>query len=225
MRVIEGCYIMATLRPLDPPHKGIRNALSQLSLSAGSTAAGDENGVNDLVSLAVDVLDFIDEHAAFEDMYILEPLDERVPGSSVADHAAHQQLEVRVQQLRQQLATLTASLNQADIDTFYTDISLFQAAYLEHMADEEATTERLMMEHFSDEELIGHQIAIMGETSFESLLRMFRFIAPARRLDENLQVMQAFRANAPEPAFAAVMQTLQAAMPPSQYNSLVDALG
>jgi len=93
------------------------------------------------------------------------------------------------------------------------------------MADEEATTERLMMEHFSDEELIGHQIAIMGETSFESLLRMFRFIAPARRLDENLQVLHAFRANAPEPAFAAVMQTLQAAMPPSQYNSLAIALG
>ena len=216
---------MATLRPLDPPHKGIRNALSQLSLKAGSTAAGDENGVNDLVSLAVDVLDFIDEHAAFEDKYILEPLDERVPGSSVADHAAHQQLEVRVQQLRQQLATLTASPNQADIDTFYTDISLFQAAYLEHMADEEATTERLMMEHFSDEELIGHQIAIMGETSFESLLRMFRFIAPARRLDENLQVMQAFRANAPEPAFTAVLATLQNAMPAAQYNALIDALG
>jgi hypothetical protein len=216
---------MATLRPLDPPHKGIRNALSQLSLKAGSTAAGDENGVNDLVSLAVDVLDFIDEHAAFEDKYILEPLDERVPGSSVADHAAHQQLEVRVQQLRQQLATLTASPNQADIDTFYTDISLFQAAYLVHMAQEEASTERLMMEHFSDEELIGHQIAIMGETSFESLLRMFRFIAPARRLDENLQVLHAFRANAPEPAFAAVMQTLQNAMPAAQYKALIDALG
>ena len=216
---------MATLRPLDPPHKGIRNALSQLSLKAGSTAAGDENGVNDLVSLAVDVLDFIDEHADFEEKYILEPLEERVPGSSAADHAAHQQLEVRVQQLRQQLATLTASPNQADIDTFYTDISLFQAAYLEHMADEEATTERLMMEHFSDEELIGHQIAIMGETSFESLLRMFRFIAPARRLDENLQVLHAFRANAPEPAFAAVMQTLQNAMPAAQYKALIDALG
>ena len=216
---------MATLRPLDPPHKGIRNALSQLSLAAGSTAAGHENGVNELVSLAVDVLDFLDEHAAFEDKYILEPLDERVPGSSAADHAAHQQLEVRVQQLRQQLAKLTASPNQADIDTFYTEVSRFQAAYLEHMADEEATTERLMMEHFSDEELIGHQIAIMGETSFESLLRMFRFIAPARRLDENLQVLQAFRANAPEPAFEAVMQTLQAAMPPAQYNSLVVALG
>jgi hypothetical protein len=93
------------------------------------------------------------------------------------------------------------------------------------MADEEATTERLMMEHFSDEELIGHQIAIMGETSFESLLRMFRFIAPARRLDENLQVMQAFRANAPEPAFTAVLATLQNAMPAAQYKALIDALG
>jgi hypothetical protein len=65
----------------------------------------------------------------------------------------------------------------------------------------------------------------MGETSFESLLRMFRFIAPARRLDENLQVLQAFRANAPKPAFAAVMQTLQNAMPAAQYSALIDALG
>ncbi len=216
---------MATLRPLDPPHKGIRNALSQLSLAAGSTTATDIHGVNELVILAVDVLEFIDEHADFEEKYILEPLDERVPGSSADDHIAHQQLEIQVEQLRHQLATLTNSPEQADIDAFYTDISLFQAAYLEHMAHEEATTERLMMEHFSDEELIGHQIAIMAETSFESLLRMFRFIAPARRLDENLQVLQAFRANAPEPAFTAVMQTLQNAMPPQKFNALVDALG
>jgi hypothetical protein len=216
---------MATLRPLDPPHKGIRNALSQLSLSAGSTAAGDENGVNDLVSLAVDVLDFLDEHAAFEDKYILEPLDERVPGSSAADHAAHQELEKKVQSLRDLLSSLTSTPNQNTVDAFYTEVVLFQAAYLVHMAQEEASTERLMMEHFSDEELIGHQIAIMGETSFESLLRMFRFIAPARRLDENLQVMQAFRANAPEPAFAAVLATLQNAMPAAQYNALIDALG
>jgi hypothetical protein len=54
---------------------------------------------------------------------------------------------------------------------------------------------------------------------------MFRFIAPARRLDENLQVLHAFRANAPEPAFAAVMQTLQNAMPAAQYKALIDALG
>jgi len=216
---------MATLRPLDPPHKGIRNALSQLSLRAGSTAAGDENGVNDLVSLAVDVLDFLDEHAAFEDKYILEPLDERVPGSSAADHAAHQELEKKVQSLRDLLSSLTSTPNQNTVDAFYTEVVLFQAAYLVHMAQEEASTERLMMEHFSDEELIGHQIAIMGETSFESLLRMFRFIAPARRLDENLQVMQAFRANAPEPAFTAVLATLQNAMPAAQYSALIDALG
>lgn len=58
---------MATLRPLDPPHKGIRNALSQLSLAAGSTAATDIHGVNELVILAADVLEFIDEHADFEE--------------------------------------------------------------------------------------------------------------------------------------------------------------
>jgi hypothetical protein len=216
---------MATLRPLDPPHKGIRNALAQLSLKAGSTAVGDANGVNDLVVLAVDVLEFIDEHAAFEDKYILEPLDERVPGAGADDHAEHQELETKVQGLRDLLSSLTSTPNQDTVDAFYTEVVLFQAAYLVHMAQEEASTERLMMEHFSDEELIGHQIAIMGETSFESLLRMFRFIAPARTLDENLQVMQAFRANAPEPAFAAVLATLQNAMPAAQYNALIDALG
>ena len=216
---------MATLRPLDPPHKGIRNALSQLSLAAGSTAASDTAAVEALVTLCIDVLDFLDEHADFEEKYILEPLDERVPGAGADDHAAHQELETKVQGLRDLLTSLTSTPNQDTIDAFYTEVVLFQAAYLVHMAQEEASTERLMMEHFSDEELIGHQIAIMGETSFESLLRMFRFIAPARRLDENLQVMQAFRANAPEPAFAAVLATLQNAMPAAQYNALIDALG
>ena len=72
---------MATLRPLDPPHKGIRNALSQLSLAAGSTAAPDTAAVGALVTLCIDVLDFLDEHADFEEKYILEPLEERVPGA------------------------------------------------------------------------------------------------------------------------------------------------
>ena len=63
---------MATLRPLDPPHKGIRNALSQLSLAAGSTAASDTAAVEALVTLCIDVLDFLDEHADFEEKYILE---------------------------------------------------------------------------------------------------------------------------------------------------------
>ncbi|MFY8052889.1 MAG: hemerythrin domain-containing protein [Armatimonadaceae bacterium] len=209
---------MATLRPLDPPHKGIRNALAQLSLAAGSTAASDTAAVESLVTLCNDVLDFLDEHADFEEKYILEPLEERVPGAGADDHAAHQELETKVQGLRILLSSLTSTPNQDTIDAFYTEVVLFQAL-------EEATTERLMMEHFSDEELIGHQIAIMGETSFESLLRMFRFIAPARRLDENLQVMQAFRANAPESAVTAVLATLQNAMPAPQYNALIDALG
>ena len=79
---------MATLRPLDPPHKGIRNALSQLSLAAGSTAAPDTAAVEALATLCIDVLDFLDEHADFEEKYILEPLDERVPGAGADDHAA-----------------------------------------------------------------------------------------------------------------------------------------
>ena len=63
---------MATLRPVDPPHPGIRNAFSRLSLAAGSTATMDSNAVDALVALALNVLDFLDEQAEFKEKVILE---------------------------------------------------------------------------------------------------------------------------------------------------------
>ena len=83
------------------------------------------------------------------------PPGERIRGSCTDDHAAHQHLDALKQQLK--AGTQPASNpDQADIDAFDPDMSLFQAAYLDYMAQEEATAARLMMDHFSDEELIGH---------------------------------------------------------------------
>ena len=216
---------MAPLRPLDPPHKGIRNALSQLGLAAGNTVAADEDAMAAFLQLGADVLAFLDEHAAFEEAYILAPLEARVPGAADRDRAAHHELEASIAPLRAAFCGPRAALPQEALDELAKQIAAFHAAYLLHMAEEEASTERQMMAHFSDEELIGHQIAIMAETSLPSLLRMFRFIAPARRLDENAQVLQALRVSAPPAVFDAVRDTLRAAMPEAPFLALMREVG
>ena len=74
-----------------------------------------------------------------------------------------------------------------------------------HIDGEDTELEPIMQEHFTDEELIGHQIEIMKEMSFETLLLWFKYIVPARRPSENAQVLSGFKASAPAEAYEQVM--------------------
>jgi len=63
---------------------------------------------------------------------------------------------------------------------------------------------------FTNEELMEHQIEIMKEMSFDTLLLWFKYIAPARRPEENAQVLSGFKSVAPELAFTTVLNTIRA---------------
>ncbi|KAI9012274.1 hypothetical protein DFJ74DRAFT_683189 [Hyaloraphidium curvatum] len=84
----------------------------------------------------------------------------------------------------------------------------YHGTYLLHMAHEEATIEKHMMEHFTDAELVQHQIGIMGEMSPDTLLLWFRYIVPARRTAENAAVLAAFRAAAPPAVYEAAIKVI-----------------
>jgi hypothetical protein len=91
----------------------------------------------------------------------------------------------------------------------YLDICQFQSHYLEHINEEDVALEAEMQKHFTDEELMQHQIAIMAEMSFETLLLWFKYIVPARRPEENAQVLSGFKSAVPETAFNAVIEIIK----------------
>lgn len=214
----------ATLRPLDPPHKGLRNLMGQVSLMIGQTEFDDEESVARLQGAGAELFHLLDLHAHEEETHVLGPLEERAPGAGRLDREQHELLEEQAHALRDRLRGFDGHQTDEDGQAFLLDFTEFQAAYLLHMVEEERVTEPLVRRHFTDDELIADQVAIAQEMAFTDLLGWFRAIAPARRLSENVQVLSGFRAAAPPEAYAAVRQTLSEALPAETFDQLMAAL-
>ena len=200
---------MERLKSLDPPHKGLRNALSKLALIAGKTNYASIESVKKLQLISKDVFHLLKDHTATENKFILGALD-AVNKSFTKDYYTD---HVEMDQTEQQLFDRIMSLNGEQTNDFghqlYLDICHFQSHYLEHINEEDIALEAEMQKHFTDEDLMQHQIAIMGEMSFETLLLWFKYIVPARRPEENAQVLSGFKSAVPESAFNAVMEVIK----------------
>ena len=200
---------MERLKSLDPPHKGLRNALSKLALIAGKTNYASIESVKKLQLISKDVFHLLKDHTATENKFILGALD-AVNKSFTKDYYTD---HVEMDQTEQQLFDRIMSLNGEQTNDFghqlYLDICQFQSHYLEHINEEDVALEAEMQKHFTDEDLMQHQIAIMGEMSFETLLLWFKYIVPARRPEENAQVLSGFKSAVPESAFNAVIEIIK----------------
>ena len=200
---------MERLKSLDPPHKGLRNALSKLALIAGKTNYASVESVKKLQLISKDVFHLLKDHTATENKFILGALD-AVNKSFTKDYYAD---HVEMDQTEQQLFDRIMSLNGEQTNDFghqlYLDICQFQSHYLEHINEEDVALEAEMQKHFTDEDLMQHQIAIMCEISFETLLLWFKYIVPARRPEENAQVLSGFKSAVPESAFNAVIEIIK----------------
>jgi hypothetical protein len=216
--------MIASIRSLDPPHKGLRNALSQFVLLAGKTEYDDPIQVGTLQKLGNEVFHLLQDHTHTEDNFILKPLEEKIPGSTIIDSQEHIVLEQIESELKNRMSQFDGNQTNADGHQFYLDLILFQSRYLDHIGHEDKVTEILMMQNFSDEELIGHQILIMQQMSFETLLLWFKYIVPARRISENRQVLQAFKSSAPNEAFDPVKNIIRSVVSEQEFDLIFTGL-
>jgi hypothetical protein len=200
---------MERMKSLDPPHKGLRNALGKLAFIAGKTNYASVDSVKKLQLVAKDVFTLLKDHTATENKFILAPLEKRNPSFTKDYYSHHLEIDEIEQQLLDRILSLNGQQTNDHGHQLYLDICQFQSHYLEHINEEDIALEAEMQKHFTDEELIQHQIAIMAEMSFETLLLWFKYIVPARRPEENAQVLSGFKSAVPEAAFQAVIETIK----------------
>ena len=198
----------ARLRPLDPPHKGLRNALGVLSLQAGRTEFSDPVAVADLQATAAGVWALLRDHARLEDEFIFARLDRAVPGASAPAAEQHPELDATVDELEEMLAGLDGTQSNDEGHRFVLALVDFQARYLAHLVLEETVIEPLLLEHVTDEEFAADQQAVLEGADPATLMLWFRYIVPARRPADTRPIMANFVANAPPPAVEAVRSML-----------------
>lgn len=215
---------MNRLKSLDPPHKGLRNALGKITLLAGKTDYSSKASVEKLQSLGKEVFLLLTDHTATENKYILAPLEKRNPGFTADYLADHGEIDSLEQSLQERLLAFDGTQSNDEGHQFYLDLCDFQSAYLEHIDVEDVELEEEMQKHFTDEELMGHQIEILQAMSFDMLLLWFKYIVPARRPDENAQVLTGFKSSAPAEAYEAVLNVIRKEISESELNEILSSV-
>lgn len=217
------------MKPYDVPHKGLRNALSQLQLLAGKTDYSHLDEVEQLYHLGEAVFKILTIHARDENEVTLAELEKRCPGCSQHDFDDHEQLHVAQQKLESLLSKIYTASKAGqnaieDGEEFYLACSEFHGVYLEHTAEEERVTQPLLWQYFTDEELASHRKEIMSKNPPQTLLTWFRFVIPAQRHKENVGLLSGFKAMAPEPFFYEGMQVIQAVLTAQEFDKLKQEL-
>ena len=209
---------MDRIKSLDPPHKGLRNALSKLLLTAGKTDYASITSTKLLKALAAEVFHLLKDHTATENKFILAPLEKRNPTFTEHYFSDHEDIYLVEQQLLDRIMSLNGEQTNEFGHQLYVDLCKFQSDYLAHLHEEDSVLEIEMQKLFSDEELMQHQIEIMKEMSFDTLLLWFKYIAPARRPEENAQVLTGFKSVAPETAYSTVLSTIKNEISESEFE-------
>lgn len=222
--------LTARLPVFDIPHKGVRNALSQLSLLAGQTDYTDPAAVERLYQLGRQVFRLLTLHATDENEVTFHELDQRSTEASQHRREEHEELEELQHRLEQLLESIHRRAGLGEDLTgegarFYQLFTELHAHHLEHMLEEERDTQPLLWKYFSDEELMGHRRTIIGRNRPEDLLLFFRFIIPGQNPQERAGLLRGVKAGAPAPFFQSILEMLKEVLPAQAYSRLVADLG
>ncbi len=220
---------MNRMKSYDVPHKGLRNALSQLSLMAGKTNYSSAQEVGHLYHLGIDVFKILTIHTTDEDEVTLAELESRCPGCSRHDAEDHKDIHAAQEKLENLLSRIyidskSGKTATADAEEFYLSLSEFHGKYLEHTAEEERITQLLLWKHFTDEELASHRTKIMAKNPPEILLIWFKFVIPAQSHNERVGFLSGFKKMAPVQFFDKGMSIVQQVLTAPEFANLQLAL-
>jgi ferritin len=225
----KGSMQTGRLKTFDFPHRGLRNALGQFSLLAGTTNYDEPAQVETLAALGRDIFRMLDVHAHSEDAIVLIDLEMRLPGASERNCNEHGQIEKKQKKVEQALEVVRAASEQrvdvaALADHFRMTLYNFHAAYLRHMAVEEQETQPLLWQYFTDDELFGHHKQIVGSMTPDMLLLWIRFMTPALNAPERTTYIGAMKEAAPAEQFAFIMEFLRRFLGEQEWNELAESL-
>jgi hypothetical protein len=220
---------MKRMKSYDVPHKGLRNALSQMQFLAGKTDYTNQDEVEQLYKLGEDLFKILTIHATDENEVTLAELEKRCPGCSKHDIDDHEQIHLAQDKLEKLLADIYTKSKAGQEATeegeeFYLAFSEFHGTYLEHTAEEERVTQPLLWRYFTDEELASHRGKIMAKNPPQTLLIWFRFVIPSQTHKQRLSLLTGFKKMAPAPFFAEGMQVIKQVLATKEFDELYKAL-
>lgn len=215
---------MQRVRSFDTPHKGIRKRLSDFSNLAGSIDYSNAADLDKLRLSGQELFAMLNLHVHTENEILLKALEDRCPGAAQHDISDHELIEMMQAEIETALDNLQVETAAGQAHDFYLSFSRFHSRYLQHIYDEETLTEKMLWENFTDEELLAIRGQILKSFSPEELMLSLKIIVPAQSENERLQLLGAFRKNAPEAVFSQIMNMLRKELSETAFRMLEQKL-
>jgi len=187
-----------------PIHKGLRRAHAELM---GRLGWADWRA--DQAPLLADLREHLRlgaKHLAHEEAHIHPALDARAPQAAARLDHQHGHHRARFAEVEHRLRVVEAGGGPEAGRALYLEFAQLVSEDLAHMHEEETTTWPRLCALFTDEELIGMEMAIISSLTPEDTIAFMRIMIPAMNRDERAGMLGGMKAGAPPEAFAAVFE-------------------
>ncbi len=202
-------------------HKALRAFMGDTLTRVGSLDPWDAEEVAAVMGQTRDLLGLCRTHLEHEDRFIHPAMEARQPGSTAVtagDHAGH---EAALEALAEALAALEASRDREQaVRGLYRSLARFVAENLEHMEREERDNNPVLWAHYTDEEIVAIERALIASIPPGEMGLALSWMIPAMNPGERVRKLAGIRAKAPEPVFRQILALAEDRLPKAAWERL-----
>lgn len=209
-------------------HKALRMMMCDTLVGIGRLDVEDDQAVVRAAQRVFELLEICHAHLRHENRFVHPAMHARDAGSSDAaagEHAQHERHIVQLSRLAGALVKSDAGQRGLLLTELYHALSLFVADNLRHMVDEETRHNAVLWAHYSDAELMALHDELVASIAPPEMLAVMRWMVPACNPCERAEMLRGMQAQAPRPAFEAVLDTVRPHLDDREWASLARALG
>lgn len=204
-------------------HKALRALMADTLLAVGRMDCSDELETAQTTQRVVELLDFCRSHLRHENEFIHTAIEARAPGASEAVAHEHDEHESHIDALARAVSSLRAvapAQRAAAALGLYRDLALFIAGNFQHMHVEETAHNAVLWARFSDAELSKLHNELLASIPPDEMMFALRWLVPFMNPAERTAMLADIRANAPAPAFQAILDTVRPHVPDGDWAKL-----
>jgi hypothetical protein len=209
-------------------HKGLRAFMADTLLSLGRVDVDDEEELVRVTAQVVDLVDFCLSHLQHENQFVHPAIEARASGASAAIAHDHEDHVREIAQLRDgalALRALDPAYRPAAAHALYRALAVFVADNMLHMNVEETAHNAVLWSRYADQELQAIHGALVAAIPPQEMMTALRWMLPFLTPKERLGMLSGIRAQAPAPAFAAILDVVRPHLSSKAWTQLARGLG
>lgn len=208
-------------------HKALRAFMGDTLATIGRMDVTDAEDFDAATEQLDALLALLRAHLDHENVFV-HPLLEAAQAGSAAriggEHVEHEQAIAALCAALADLRALPGEVRAQPALELYRALALFVAENFEHMQYEEREHGAVLCAHYSDAELLAIHDRIVAVHTPAEVMQVMRWMLPYLSHAERCEVLLGMRANAPAPAFDAVLGVAREYLRPRDWLKLCGAL-